>query len=149
MYAIYNPTNLAKLETAMNEELARLLADGVTEEELERGKRGFLQEQEIARASDTRLTDMLGDNLYANRTMKYYSDLESRIESANTPNGSGGGQEILRSQTARDRHCGRFQGREKVGRKIMAPRSSASRRGYPSRRRSRNESTRREIFSPA
>ncbi len=47
MYAIYNPTNLTKLETAMNEELTRLLADGVTVEELDRAKSGILQEQQV------------------------------------------------------------------------------------------------------
>ena len=47
------------------------------------GQDGCLQEQEIDRASDSRLTDMLADNLYAGRTMKYYADLEIRDQSDN------------------------------------------------------------------
>jgi len=79
-YAIYNPTNLKKLEAAMAEELARLLADGVTAEELARAKSGFLQDQKVGRTSDSHLMAVLADNLYANRSMKYYAELERRIE---------------------------------------------------------------------
>ncbi len=40
----------------------------------------MLQEQEVSRANDGRLTDLLADNLYAGRTMKYYADLENKIK---------------------------------------------------------------------
>jgi zinc protease len=80
LYAIYNPTNAKKLETAMTEELARLLADGVTAEELARAKTGFLEEQKVGRTSDSHLAAVLTDNLYANRSMKYYAELERRLE---------------------------------------------------------------------
>ncbi|HEX4144111.1 MAG TPA: pitrilysin family protein [Pirellulales bacterium] len=79
MYAIYNPTNLEKIETAMSEELSRLLADGVTAEELARGKTGYLQDQKVGRTSDGHLSAVLADNLYANRSMKFYAELEHRI----------------------------------------------------------------------
>jgi zinc protease len=79
LFAIYNPNNGGKVEAAIQEEFARLVADGVTDKELEGGKTGFLQAQEVGRASDTRLATLLADNLYAGRTMKYYGDLEKKI----------------------------------------------------------------------
>ncbi|HTU26854.1 MAG TPA: pitrilysin family protein [Pirellulales bacterium] len=81
LYAIYNPMNESKVQTAMNEELTRLLADGPTAEELAQAKSGFLQEEKVGRASDAHLTAVIAENLYAGRTMKYYAELEKKIES--------------------------------------------------------------------
>jgi zinc protease len=84
MYAIYNPANGGKVESAIKDEFLRLVADGVTPEELTKGKAGILQEQELSRASDTKLTTLLTDNLYTKRTMKYYADLEKKISDQTT-----------------------------------------------------------------
>ena len=80
MFAIYNPTNGPKVESAIKEEFQKLLASGVTDDELAKGKTGLLQEHEIGRSSDIRLTSLLTDNLYAGRTMKYYADLDQKIK---------------------------------------------------------------------
>ena len=77
--AICNPVNMEKVKVAIDEEVARLLKDGVTAEELELAKRGFLQQQEVARTDDLGLAKILADNLYAGRTMKYQSNLEKAV----------------------------------------------------------------------
>src|SRR5205085_4867850 len=41
--AICNPTNIEKVEKCVREELDRLLKDGVTEDELNKAKQGYLQ----------------------------------------------------------------------------------------------------------
>ena len=82
IFAICNPANMEKLKLAVDEEVARLLKDGVTKDELELAKRGYLQGQEVARTEDASLAKILSDNLRAGRTMKYYADLERKITAA-------------------------------------------------------------------
>jgi zinc protease len=82
IFAICNPANMEKLKLAVDEEVARLLKDGVTKDELELAKRGYLQGQEVARTQDASLAKILSDNLRAGRTMKYYADLEKNITAA-------------------------------------------------------------------
>jgi zinc protease len=77
--AICNPKNIEKVNTAIGEELARLLADGVTPPELEKAKQGYLQQMQVARTSDSVLVATLADCLFADRTMAYYGDLEKKI----------------------------------------------------------------------
>jgi zinc protease len=77
--AICNPKNIEKVNTAISEELARLLADGVTAPELDKAKQGYLQQQQVARTSDSALVATLADCLYVDRTMAYYGDLEKKV----------------------------------------------------------------------
>ncbi len=79
--AICNPANMEKVNNAIAEEIDKLLADGVTDEELARAKQGYLQQQQVARTSDATLAAILADLLYTGRTMQYYTDLEKQIES--------------------------------------------------------------------
>ena len=82
IFAICNPANMEKLKLAIDEEVARLLKDGVTKEELELAKRGYLQAQEVARTEDVSLASILSENLRAGRTMKYYADFEKKLMAA-------------------------------------------------------------------
>lgn len=77
--AICNPANIEKVNVAIAEELEKLLQDGVTAEELERGKQGYLQQQQVMRTSDVGLVSTLTENLFVDRTMAYYADLEKKI----------------------------------------------------------------------
>jgi zinc protease len=79
IFAICNPDNMPKVETGVAEELARWVKDGVTTEELEQARSGFLQQQKIARSSDRALAGMLAQQLYEGRTMKYEEELEDRV----------------------------------------------------------------------
>jgi len=80
MNAIYNPQNAGKVDKAIREELELLLKDGITADELEKGKQGYLSAQKVRRATDSALAGLLSDLNYCGRTMKYYEDVESRIE---------------------------------------------------------------------
>ncbi len=77
--AIYNPMNVDKVTTGVDEELARLLKDGVTESELSKAKAGYLSEQQNQRTNDMLLTVLTGTNLFLGRTMAYQAELEKKI----------------------------------------------------------------------
>ncbi len=82
IFAICNPDNMGKVQRAIEEEVARLLKSGVTPDELELAKKGYLQGQEVSRTDDSSLARILTENLRAGRTMKYYAELETRIRAA-------------------------------------------------------------------
>lgn len=77
--AICNPANIEKVNRVIAEELAKLLADGVTPAELDRAKQGYLQQQQVSRTNDAVLAMLLTDNLFIGRNMSFYAELEQRI----------------------------------------------------------------------
>ena len=79
IFAICNPANMPKVETGAAEELERWVTGGVTSEELERARAGYLQQQQVARSNDAMLTGLLARQLYEGRTMKYVEELEEHI----------------------------------------------------------------------
>lgn len=79
MYAITNPLNITKLETAISEELARFLKDGVTGAEVEDAQSAYLEAQEITRANDASLAGTLNETIHTGRDMTWYADFEQRI----------------------------------------------------------------------
>ncbi|HKP73482.1 MAG TPA: pitrilysin family protein [Pyrinomonadaceae bacterium] len=78
-FAIYAPQNVAKVEAAYREEIARALKDGFTAEEIEKAKSGYLQRQQVSRAQDAALARTLASRLYLNHTLAWDADLEKRI----------------------------------------------------------------------
>ncbi len=84
LFAIYNPTNVRKVEAAIDEEVELLLKKGVTADELAKAKQGYLQQQEVGRSHDGTLASILTETLFAGRTMQYYVELEKKIK-AQTP----------------------------------------------------------------
>ena len=78
--AVYNPKNRDKVMAGVDEELARLVKDGVTAAELDRAKTGYLQQQSVQRTSDSTLAAFLANDLYIGRTMKFQADLEEKIK---------------------------------------------------------------------
>jgi zinc protease len=79
VYAICNPTNMSKVEKAIREELDLMLKEGVTEEELDAAKQGFLQSEQVDRTEDDKLAGIIEESLDAGRTLKYQADLEARV----------------------------------------------------------------------
>ncbi len=79
IFAICNPTNAPKVVTAIREELDRLLKNGITADELERAKSGYLQQLQVSRTRDSSLASTLCDTAHVGRTMNYYADLERKI----------------------------------------------------------------------
>jgi zinc protease len=77
--AIYAPQNVEKLEVAFKEEIARMIKDGFTAEEVEAAKSGWLQSRQVSRAQDNELAGRLNNYLFLNRTLQWDADLEARI----------------------------------------------------------------------
>ena len=82
LYAIYAPQNLDKLKVGVAEEMARLVKDGVTEQELADAKSGILQGNLINRSQDASLAGALSSQLFQGRTMKFVADNEAKIMAA-------------------------------------------------------------------
>src|SRR6266508_1989949 len=78
--AIYAPQNVAKLEAAFKEEIARMLKDGFTSEEVEAAKSGYLQSRQVSRAQDNELASRLNNYLFINRDFKWDADFEAKIK---------------------------------------------------------------------
>ncbi len=82
IYAIANPTNMPKAAKAINEEIARLLKDGVTDEELEQAKQGYLQQRKVSRTSDAQIGGLLASSITAERTMAFQQQFEDAVRAA-------------------------------------------------------------------
>jgi zinc protease len=80
IFAIYNPSNVDKVATGVDEEVKRLLRDGVQPDELERAKKGYLQQQQVMRTNDMTLAVLLTEDLYVGRTLQFQADLEAKIQ---------------------------------------------------------------------
>jgi len=78
-FAIYNPLNAAKVETAFKEEVARALSDGFTKDEVEAAKSGYLQSRQVSRSQDNALAARLATYRYLNRTLTFDADTEAKI----------------------------------------------------------------------
>jgi zinc protease len=78
-YAIVAPQNMAKLEAAFREELARVLKDGFTEAELASAKSGALQQRLQTRAQDGALAGGWVYNLHLGRTFAFSKAFEERL----------------------------------------------------------------------
>ena len=79
IYAICNPANMPKVEKAIREEVDLMLKDGVTAEELDAAKQGFLQGEQVGRTEDSQLAAIIEESLEAGRSLKYQADLEARV----------------------------------------------------------------------
>ena len=78
-FAIYAPQNATKLEAAFKEEIARMLKDGFTAEELKDAK-SLMQSRQLSRAQDNELVDRLRNYLFLDRTVAWDADLEKKVE---------------------------------------------------------------------
>jgi zinc protease len=78
--AIYNPANVAKVVSDVDEEVERLLRDGVTTAELDGAKKGYLQQQQNQRTNDVAVAGVLAESLHVGRTMQFQADLEQKIK---------------------------------------------------------------------
>jgi zinc protease len=78
-YAIVAPQNMAKLEAAFREELARALKDGFTAEEVALAKSGTIQQRLQTRAQDSALAGGWAYNLHLGRTFAFSKAFEDRL----------------------------------------------------------------------
>lgn len=82
LYAITNPDNKDKLMKVIREEVDRLIANGVTEQELEAAKQAQLQAERISRTGDTSLASMLLMSTFTDRTLSSVAEQEQQIRDA-------------------------------------------------------------------
>ncbi|MDW8258200.1 MAG: pitrilysin family protein [Gammaproteobacteria bacterium] len=78
-FAIYAPQNAARVETAMREELRKVVEHGFTAEEVAAAKSGWLQSRQVSRAQDQELARSLARLLFAGRTMAWEAALEQKV----------------------------------------------------------------------
>lgn len=81
VYAIYAPENAAKVQKGFSEEIERFIADGITEDELKVAVTSWVQGQNVSRAKDNELSSTINNNLYYDRDMMFYKDIEDRVTS--------------------------------------------------------------------
>lgn len=79
VYAIYNPENVVRLESAFGEEIGRWVKDGVTAEELDKAKQAWLQGRLQSRSRDAELVSRLSQQNFQGRTMAFDQTLEDRV----------------------------------------------------------------------
>jgi zinc protease len=77
--AIYNPENVARLETAFGEELDRVLKDGFTQDELDKARTGWLQQNLQTRSSDAALVSKFTNQYITGRTMAFDAEFEKMV----------------------------------------------------------------------
>jgi len=78
-FAIYAPQNRARIEAALNEEIRKALTQGFTAQELEAGKKGFLQARQLARSNDATVAGRLVSYLVLGRTFAWDEEFERRV----------------------------------------------------------------------
>jgi zinc protease len=78
-FAIYAPENADRLTAAFREEVERAVAEGFTAEEVEAAKRGWMQQRDVVRATDTQLVGTLHTGLFLGRTLHHDEALEARV----------------------------------------------------------------------
>jgi zinc protease len=74
-----NPAGIKKADKVIRDVLAKVLKDGVTEEEVSEAIKGLLQDRKVGRSSDAGLAGQLRAGLELGRTMAFSADLEKRI----------------------------------------------------------------------
>ena len=76
------PQNVAKVEAAFKDELAKALKDGFAPDEIERARSGALQLRTQQRAQDESLAAGWASLLFTERTMAFSKNFDARLKSA-------------------------------------------------------------------
>ena len=79
LFAISNPDNAPKVHEAIQDELKKLLDNGITAEELEAAKAGYLQEQQVQRTEDRAIVQTLEAYAFIGRDMTFVAEFEDKI----------------------------------------------------------------------
>ncbi|MCC7491062.1 MAG: insulinase family protein [Fimbriimonadaceae bacterium] len=79
MGGIFPARDLAKFEAALNEEVANLLRDGFTAEEVTKGREALLLQRRTARAADAGMVASLADHLFLGRKYAWEAALDEQL----------------------------------------------------------------------
>ncbi len=77
--AIFAPANRAKVQAAFDEEIARALRDGFTEQEVAEGRNGLLNLRRLSRAQDDGLAAALANNEYLGRSFAVAAQVDAAL----------------------------------------------------------------------
>jgi len=80
VYAICAPQNAPKVEASVKDELAKVLKEGFTAEEIEAAKKGWLQSREVSRAQDRELVGKLVSQQFDGRTMAFDAEMDNKLK---------------------------------------------------------------------
>ncbi|MGE0493615.1 MAG: M16 family metallopeptidase [Vulcanimicrobiota bacterium] len=80
VYAIAAPENMAKVEVAVREELAKALSEGFTADEVAAAKKGYLESLKVSLGKDGALASTLESYLFLDRTMEWRKQWMARVE---------------------------------------------------------------------
>ena len=107
--AIYNPINVDKVVAGVDEEVDRLLRDGVTAEELDKAKTGYLQQQQVQRTNDPMLAVDPGREPLRRPDHAVPGRARAEDQGAHARGGQRRPPQVHRPQAVLGRHRGRFQ----------------------------------------
>ncbi len=79
-FAICAPENAPKVEASFKDELKKILSEGFTAEEIEAGKKSWLQSRQVSRENDDELVQRLVSRAYERRTMAFDAELEEKVK---------------------------------------------------------------------
>ncbi len=79
IFAISNPENAAQVQTAIQEELTKLVENGITQQELDEAREGYLKEQQVRRTNDRSLATMLEAYAFIGRDLNFVASFEDKI----------------------------------------------------------------------
>ncbi|HZT62685.1 MAG TPA: pitrilysin family protein [Burkholderiales bacterium] len=79
IFAIYAPQNRARIEASLNDEIRKAFSEGFTAEEVDAGKKGFLQARALGRSNDAAVAGRLVSYLVLGRTFAWDEDLERKV----------------------------------------------------------------------
>ncbi len=83
-YAIFAPENAEAVEQLFRDEMAKVLADGLTDEEVETAKQGYLESLQLGRSQDGSLASQLASKVYFDRTFQFDAVFEARVRAVTT-----------------------------------------------------------------
>jgi zinc protease len=78
--AISAPENSERVEASFRDEVANVLRDGYTDQEVATAKEAWLQSRKVTRSQDGALAGMLLSGTHNGRTMAWDADLEARVQ---------------------------------------------------------------------
>ncbi|MBO0699305.1 MAG: insulinase family protein [Zavarzinella sp.] len=82
VFAITNPVNMPKVGALVGEEINKFLKDGLSLEELDGGKKAFLEARKVERTDDGALAAELTSGLFVGRTFRFVAEQEKKIDAA-------------------------------------------------------------------
>jgi len=79
-FSLCAPQNALRAIACAKEEIRRMLAEGLPQQELDDARQGYRRQIEVSLANDSNIASLLARNLFLDRTMRFYEDQLARIE---------------------------------------------------------------------